>query len=86
MQLRSRRSYTLTQIPEQAVTGGKRFNRALALWLETLALVLIVIGLALLWATRQEWHKHSSSVSLIRGMSGKPLHVSGECITYNRGT
>lgn len=86
MQLVSRRSYALPHIPELGATAEREVDRALALWLETLALVLITIGLALLFASRQERQNHSSSVYLIRGMSGKPVHVSGDCITYNRST
>lgn len=85
MRLGNRRSYALPHISLGA-TAEREVDRALALWVETLVLVLIIISLALLFASRQERHKHSSSVYLIRGMSGKPLHVAGDCTTYNRST
>jgi len=85
MPLDSRRSYALPRIQELPPAAEREADRALALWLETVALVLIIIGLALLFIPRQERPQHSSSVYLIH-MSGEPLHVSGDCITYNRST
>jgi len=84
MQLVSR--HALPHIQELPAAAERGVDRALGLWLETVALVLIIIGLALLFISRQERRQHSSSVYLIHGMSGKPLHVSGDCITYNRST
>jgi len=87
MQLVSCRSCTPPHIAERGATAEREeVDRALALSLETLPLALTIIGLALLFASRQERQKHSNSVYLIHGMSGKPLHVSGDCISYNRSS
>jgi hypothetical protein len=54
MQLGNLRSYALPHIPERAATTEIKGDRALALGLDTVAVVLIIISLALLFASRQE--------------------------------
>jgi len=54
LQFGSRQSYVLPRIPELTATEEIKSNGVLVLWFATLALVLIVIGTALLLASWQD--------------------------------